>query len=82
MFILTAISVQSSACALSVDRKSAVVVQQAARPFAVDSRWVQDNVSVINFSLEELLVSKLRALYQRKKGRVLFDPITHLPKCP
>jgi len=43
------------------------------RPFTVDSRWVQDSVSITSFTLEELLGTKLRALYQRKKGRDLFD---------
>jgi predicted nucleotidyltransferase component of viral defense system len=44
-----------------------------ARPFAVASRWTQGSVSITSFALEELLGTKLRALYQRKKGRDLFD---------
>lgn len=43
------------------------------RPFSVDSRWVQGCVKITSFSVEELLGTKLRALYQRKKGRDLFD---------
>lgn len=43
------------------------------RPFAVDSRWFAGACEVVTFSLEELLGSKLRALYQRRKGRDLFD---------
>ena len=43
------------------------------REFTVDSRWVQDRVLITSFALEELLGTKLRALYQRKKGRDLFD---------
>lgn len=43
------------------------------RLFSVTSRWVQDSVQITTFSLEELLGTKLRALYQRKKGRDLFD---------
>ena len=43
------------------------------RQFSVDSRWVQDRVQITSFALEELLGTKLRALYQRKKGRDLFD---------
>lgn len=43
------------------------------RPFTVDSRWIQGSVSITSFALEELLGTKLRALYQRKKGRDLFD---------
>jgi len=42
-------------------------------PFTVASRWVQGAVQITSFSLEELLATKLRALYQRKKGRDLFD---------
>ena len=41
--------------------------------FAVDSRWWSDEARVTTFDLDELLATKLRALYQRKKGRDLFD---------
>ena len=44
-----------------------------SRPFSIASRWVQGAVEITSFSLEELLGTKLRALYQRKKGRDLFD---------
>jgi predicted nucleotidyltransferase component of viral defense system len=39
----------------------------------VRSRWVGGNVKIRTYSLEELLGTKLRALYQRRKGRDLFD---------
>jgi len=42
-------------------------------PFQVESRWYSGKCNLTTFSLEELLGSKLRALYQRKKGRDLFD---------
>ena len=42
-------------------------------PFTVDSRWYQGACSVRVCELNELLGTKLRALYQRKKGRDLFD---------
>jgi len=42
-------------------------------PFAVTSRWYEGRAEVTTFRLEELLGTKLRALYQRKKGRDLFD---------
>ena len=42
-------------------------------PFAVDSRWFQGSTKIVTYELEELLGTKLRALYQRKKGRDLFD---------
>ena len=41
--------------------------------FAVNSRWFQGGCEIATFSLEELLATKLRALYQRRKGRDLFD---------
>lgn len=42
-------------------------------PFSVNSRWFSGTADITTFSLEELLGTKLRALYQRKKGRDLFD---------
>ncbi|AFL98190.1 nucleotidyl transferase AbiEii/AbiGii toxin family protein [Ornithobacterium rhinotracheale] len=42
-------------------------------PFEVDSPWYKDKASIITYSLEELIATKLRALYQRRKGRDLFD---------
>jgi predicted nucleotidyltransferase component of viral defense system len=42
-------------------------------PFEVRSRWWSDVVHVTTFELDELLATKLRALFQRKKGRDLFD---------
>jgi len=43
------------------------------RPFAVESRWWQGAAEITTYEIEELLGTKLRALYQRKKGRDLFD---------
>jgi predicted nucleotidyltransferase component of viral defense system len=42
-------------------------------PFEVRSRWWSADAQVTTFELDELLATKLRALYQRKKGRDLFD---------
>lgn len=42
-------------------------------PFAMDNSWFSGNCEIISYSLEELLGTKLRALYQRRKGRDLFD---------
>jgi len=44
-----------------------------AREFAVSSRWFTGSTTVTTYQLDELLGTKLRALYQRKKGRDLFD---------
>jgi predicted nucleotidyltransferase component of viral defense system len=43
------------------------------RPFNVRSRWFTGDCDINTFKLEELLATKVRALYQRKKGRDLFD---------
>ena len=42
-------------------------------PFSVDSDWFHGEAELPTFALDELLGTKLRALYQRKKGRDLFD---------
>lgn len=42
-------------------------------PFAVESSWFTGSCKLTTYRLEELLATKLRALYQRKKGRDLFD---------
>lgn len=42
-------------------------------PFAVNSRWYKGSCNINTYKLEELLGTKLRALYQRKKGRDLYD---------
>lgn len=43
------------------------------RRFEVASRWWSGQGEVTTYELDELLGTKLRALYQRKKGRDLFD---------
>jgi predicted nucleotidyltransferase component of viral defense system len=43
------------------------------RRFQVESRWFSGSTSIHTYQLDELLGTKLRALYQRKKGRDLFD---------
>ena len=47
-------------------------------PFAVSSRWFEGECGITSFSLDELLATKLRALYQRNKGRDLFDLVVAL----
>ena len=42
-------------------------------PFEVDNPWFAGAADVATYALDELLCTKLRALYQRKKGRDLFD---------
>ncbi|MFH1845359.1 MAG: nucleotidyl transferase AbiEii/AbiGii toxin family protein [bacterium] len=43
------------------------------RKFQVESRWFSGSASILTYQLDELMGTKLRALYQRKKGRDLFD---------
>lgn len=43
------------------------------RAFRVDSRWFGGACSIRTYTLTELLGTKLRALYQRRKGRDLYD---------
>jgi len=42
-------------------------------PVKLDSEWDNGAALVPTYGLDELLATKLRALYQRKKGRDLFD---------
>lgn len=43
------------------------------KPFAVGSRWFGGRADIPIYPIDELLATKLRALYQRRKGRDLFD---------
>lgn len=42
-------------------------------PFSVSSRWFTGNAEINTYVLDELLGTKMRALYQRRKSRDLFD---------
>jgi len=42
-------------------------------PFEVNNTWFSGKCETTTYQFEELLGTKLRALYQRKKGRDLFD---------
>ena len=51
-------------------------------PFDVKSSWFNGTCHITTYKVEELLGTKLRALYQRTKGRDLFDlykALTDLP---
>lgn len=41
--------------------------------FSVKNQWFSGNAEITTYKLEELLGTKFRALYQRRKGRDLFD---------
>lgn len=40
---------------------------------AVNSEWFTGNAQIVTYEIDELIATKLRALYQRRKGRDLFD---------
>lgn len=54
-------------------RESEPVLAHIERPIEIKSRWFNGKANIRTFQLEELLGTKLRALYQRKKGRDLLD---------
>lgn len=49
------------------------VLDKKSLPFKIDNSWFSGSCSILTYKLEELLGTKLRALYQRRKGRDLFD---------
>jgi predicted nucleotidyltransferase component of viral defense system len=53
-----------------------------SHPFVVSSRWFSGETTIPVYDLNELLATKLRALYQRRKGRDLFDLAAALRSCP
>lgn len=54
-------------------REHFTVLGHVQVPFRVASRWFTGDAMVTTFAMDELAGTKLRALYQRKKGRDLFD---------
>jgi len=50
--------------------------------FQVDNPWFRGEADILTFGPEELLGTKVRALYQRKKGRDLFDLSVALSSLP
>lgn len=49
------------------------VLGVSKKEFTVNNSWFNSSNAVSTYKLEELMATKLRALYQRKKGRDLFD---------
>lgn len=47
-------------------------------PFSVENDWFNGQCEVLTYELDELVGTKVRALYQRLKGRDLFDVYTAL----
>lgn len=49
------------------------VLGYLSREFSVENRWFSGSTQITTYEIDELLATKLRALYQRRKGRDLFD---------
>jgi predicted nucleotidyltransferase component of viral defense system len=41
--------------------------------YSIESEWFAGKTNIITYEIDELIATKLRALYQRNKGRDLFD---------
>lgn len=54
-------------------REHFTVLGHHRRSLAVKSAWFSGTADINTYAIEELLGTKLRALYQRKKGRDLYD---------
>lgn len=50
--------------------------------FTVDNPWFQGAADLVTYEVEELLATKLRALYQRSKGRDLYDLAAAVERLP
>lgn len=62
---------QAALCANTREHFSVLGLRR--RRYQVDSPWHAGAADLLTYEPEELLGTKLRALYQRKKGRDLFD---------
>lgn len=54
-------------------REHVTVMGWQSFPFKIANEWFAGEASITTYKIDELLGTKLRALYQRKKGRDLFD---------
>ena len=63
-------------------REHLCVLGRQKRAFRVDNPWCRGETEIATYAVEELLGTKLRALYQRKKGRDLFDLAEALMRLP
>lgn len=53
-----------------------------SRRFDVENPWFSGGAEIATYAIEELLGTKLRALYQRRKGRDLYDLYLALTSLP
>lgn len=54
-------------------REHFAVMEWQSIPFSIDSSLFKGQANITTYKLEELVGTKLRALYQRSKGRDLYD---------
>jgi hypothetical protein len=54
-------------------REHGAIAGHEFQAFSVNNPWFSGTATVTSFTLAELIGTKLRALYQRRKGRDLFD---------
>ncbi len=54
-------------------REHFTVLGLEKRNLEIQCRWFSGSAAILTYRLDELLGTKMRALYQRKKGRDLFD---------
>ena len=54
-------------------REHLAVLKHKTIPYQINSSWFTGETHITSFHLNELLATKLKALYQRKKGRDLYD---------
>ena len=59
------------------------VLPLRSEEFKMQSDWWSGNAKIATYEIDELMATKLRALYQRRKGRDLFDLwlVMNLMKC-
>lgn len=60
-------------------REQFTVLGHTKMPFSVENPWFSGSADLTTITINEILSTKLRALYQRKKGRDLFDLAIALP---
>jgi predicted nucleotidyltransferase component of viral defense system len=73
-FATTSLPVQQTRLKVEINtREHFAVLGRYRRQLAVKSRWFSGTAKISTYQIEELLATKLRALYQRKKGRDLYD---------
>jgi predicted nucleotidyltransferase component of viral defense system len=73
-FETTSMPVQKMRLKVEINtREHFAVLGCHTRGFAVESPWFSGRAGITTYRIEELLATKLRALYQRKKGRDLYD---------